>query len=200
METKHEIRFNEIQKIAKGILTKPITKLSQRELSLLPLALTFGDCFYKDVHGVEMQTRDLRCTHSATSFNHLCDMICLVDEYNGFNHTAICTVLEKHKDFINFDETSFGRDYSPVLHLSLKQYYGKDTPLFMKKALALAEDLKEVALCDELQWCLMSTISGNFEVDKPTSMWCPIYDSDNKITGYEEKTFNHFRKFRVWWD
>ncbi|RUP38437.1 MAG: hypothetical protein EKK63_12260 [Acinetobacter sp.] len=199
-QTKTDTRFADVQKIMKGLLNKPITKMTKRELSILPVALTFGECFYKDTHDVEIDVRDLHGKHGAQSLNQLCDMLCLVESYNSYDPKTVCDVLEKHKDFINFDETSFGREYSPVLYLSLKQYYGEDGPsVFMERAKALAKDLQEICKCDELQWCVFSTPNGFFKEDLPLTMWCPVRDGE-KITGYEEKTFDHFRKFRVWWD
>jgi len=199
-QTKTEARFEDIQKMTKGLLSKPITKMTTQELSILPVALTFGDTFYRKEHEVEINVRDLHGKHSAKSLTHLCDMLCVVESYNSYDPKTVCDVLEEHKDFINFDETSFGREYSPVLYLSLKQYYGEDGPnIFMEKAKALAKDLREICECDELQWCVFSTPNGNFNEDLPLKMWGPVRDGE-KIIGYEEKTFDHFRKFRVWWD
>lgn len=195
MAVATETRFNQVQKIITNLLVKPVTKLTKRELAILPTILTFGDCIYKENHDAEIEIRDLRSTQSAQSFDHLCDMVCVVGDYNGFNSTTVCEVLAKHKDIINFDETSFGREYSPVMYLSLKFSYGAEAA-FMEKVTALGKDLIEVGMCDELNWCLFSTPSGDFKPGEKLSMWCP----DRKITGYEEKTFDHFRKFRVWWD
>lgn len=200
MAVATETRFNQVQKIIKNLLAKPVTKLTKRELSILPTILTFGDCIYKEKHDAEIEIRDLRSTQSAQSFDHLCDMVCVVGDYNGFNSNTVCEVLAKHKDIINFDETSFGREYSPVMYLSLKFSYGAEAA-FMEKVNALGKDLIEVGMCDELHWCLFSTPNGEFKPGEKLSMWCPVRGDDSKtITGYEEKTFDHFRKFRVWWD
>ena len=124
-QTKTEARFEDIQKMTKGLLSKPITKMTTQELSILPVALTFGDTFYRKEHEVEINVRDLHGKHSAKSLTHLCDMLCVVESYNSYDPKTVCDVLEEHKDFINFDETSFGREYSPVLYLSLKNTTAK---------------------------------------------------------------------------
>lgn len=197
-------RLAEVQGMMKTLLTTPIMQMTERERSILPLALTFADCFYQEQHGVELpedNDRDLRGVHSATSLNHLCDMICVVDWYNNFKSTAICEVLEKHQDFINFEESSFGRQYSPVLYVGLKQSYLTGEFNFLEKANALAKDLIEVAKCDELHWSFAGKHEDWFVAPcESVKRWVPIYDNDNVVTGYEEITTDHFRKFRVWWD
>jgi hypothetical protein len=200
MAVATEARFNQVQEIIKNLLNKPVTKMTKRELSILPTILTFGDCVSKKLHDSKIERRDLISNQSAQSFDHLCDMICVVGDFNEFNSTTVCEVLAKHKDIINFDETSFGRDYSPVMFLSLNFSYGAEAA-FMEKVNALGKDLIEVGMCDELHWCLLNTSNGEFKSGEKFTTWCPVFGDDGKtITGYEEKTFDHFRKFRVWWD
>lgn len=194
-------RFSEVQCMMKTLLTTPISKLTKRQLALLPVALTFGDCFYKETHDIEIGIRDLRSMHTATSFNHLYDMLCLVESYNAYDPKLVCEALQKHEDFIDVESTQFGRDYSPVLHLGLKQSYLTGEFNFMEKANALAKDLIEVAQCDELHWSFAGKHEDWFVAPcESVKRWVPIYNNDNVVTGYEEMTADHFRKFRVWWN
>lgn len=193
-------RFAEVQGMMKTLLTTPISKLTQRQLALLPVALTFGDCFYKETHDIEIGIRDLRSVHTPNSLNHLYDMLCLVGEYNDYNPQLVCEALQKHEDFIDVESTQFGRDYSPVLYLGLKQSYLTGEFNFMEKANDLAKDLVEVAKCNELHWSVLGKHEDLFVVpSKSLKRWVPMYKNDNVVTGYKEITSDHFRRFRVWW-
>lgn len=194
-------RLAEVQGMMKTLLTTPISKLTKRQLALLPAALTFGDCFYKETHDIEINIRDLRSMHTATSFDHLYDMLCLVESYNAYDPKLICEVLQKHEDFIDVELTQFGREYGPILWLHLEQSYITGAFNFMEKANALAKDLVEVAKCDELHWSFMGKHEDWFVAPRESvKRWVPIYDNDNVIGGFREMTTDHFRKFRVWWN
>lgn len=175
------------------------------------MALTFGDSYDIDLRGQthNMPTRDLHGVVSTDNFEELLDMLCMVDSYNEYDPRKVIRVLEKHKDFIDIHSGCyFGRECSPVLYLSLKQYYLSDggSHLFMEKAVELGKDLKQITKCNELYWCMFGkNAKDEFNPRKgmkEVKAWGPIRDkeSSKKVLGYEEKSFDHFRTFKVWWD
>jgi hypothetical protein len=204
-------RLKKVQGGIQRLLTTPASQLTPRELKLLNVALPFGSCYDFEVRGTlrHLETRDLKGLVSTQNFEELLDMLCMVDSYNEYEATKVVKVLEKHKDFIDVHSGCyFGRESSPVLYLSLKQYYMSDggSHLFMEKAIELGKDLKRSAGCDELHWCMFGkNAKDDFNPRKgmkEVKAWGPIWDKENpkKVLGYEEKSFDHFRTFRVWWD
>lgn len=184
-------RQKNVQSLIKKILATPMNQMDETELSLVSTITTFGDA-----PNINLETRDLQRVSESNSFEHLLNMICVVESYNDYNPSSLCKVLEKHKDFIRADYSAFGRDCSPVLYLCLNE----DDNLFTSKANALWKDLMEIAECDDVAWCAFSRQSnGDYKPDKVTALQSPVKEGD-KIVSYKEVILSTFRFFRVWWD
>ena len=184
-------RLSKVQALIKKILITPMSQMDETELSLVPTITTFGDAL-----NIDLETRDLQRVSESGSFEHLLNMLCVVESYNDYNPSSLCQVLEKHKDFIRANYSAFGRDFSPVLYLCLNE----DDNLFTPKANALWKDLMEIAECTEVDWCAFSRkSSGDYKPDKVTALQSPVKEGD-KIVSYKEVILPTFRFFRVWWD